>query len=155
MQADSKILQTQINPILLSRSKSFFKRLELHFSFRYSNFQLVYFFSLTSGQTGRLFVTTLKVSFQLYVPGGGGLSNKLLSDTDIPLSSIESVYELHGENSDKKRKLALGSVLPTNKISGIVIRCKNFKFFKFKFNLQSMKVDGGRNITNAILHYAR
>jgi len=110
---------------------------------------------LTSGQTGRLFVTTLKVSFQLYVPGGGGLSNKLLSDTDIPLSSIESVYELHGENSDKKRKLALGSVLPTNKISGIVIRCKNFKFFKFKFNLQSMKVDGGRNITNAILHYAR
>ena len=95
------------------------------------------------------------MSFQLYVPGGGGLSNKLLSDTDIPLSSIESVYELHGENSDKKRKLALGSVLPTNKISGIVIRCKNFKFFKFKFNLQSMKVDGGRNITNAILHHAR
>ena len=87
--------------------------------------------------------------------GGGGLSNKLLSDTDIPLSSIESVYELHGENGDKKKKLALGSVLPTNKISGIVIRCKNFKFFKFKFNLQSMKVDGGRNITNAILHYAR
>lgn len=110
---------------------------------------------LTSGQTGRLFVTTLKVSFQLYVPGGRGLSNKLLSDMDIPLSSIESVYELHGENSDKKRKLALGSVLPTNKISGIVIRCKNFKFFKFKFNLQSMKVDGGRNITNAILHHAR
>jgi len=110
---------------------------------------------LTSGQTGRLLVTTLKVSFQLYVAGGGGLSNKLLSDTDIPLSSIESVYELHGENGDKKKKLALGSVLPTNKISGIFIRCKNFKFFKFKFNLQSMKVDGGRNITNAILHYAR
>lgn len=112
-------------------------------------------FGLTSGQTGRLFVTTLKVSFQLYVPGGGGLFNKLLSDADIPLASIESVWELHGENSDKKRRLALGSVLPSNKISGIVIRCKNFKIFKFKYNLQSMKVDGGRNITNAILHHAR
>ena len=31
----------------------------------------------------------------------------------IPLTSIESVWELHGENSDKKRRLALGSVSNT------------------------------------------
>lgn len=117
-------------------------------------------FRLTSGHTGDLYVTTLKVSFEHYLSGGEARTNKLVADTDIPLSWIETVYELYGDNADKKRKLVMGSSrsvrsTANNKVDGIFILCKNFKIYKFKFNLQSSKVDAGRNIANAILHHAR
>ena len=117
-------------------------------------------FRLTSGHTGDLYVTTLKVSFEHYLSGSEARTNKLVGDTDIPLSRIETVYELYGDNADKKRKLVMGSSrsvrsTANNKVDGIFILCKNFKIYKFKFNLQSSKVDAGRNIANAILHHAR
>ena len=48
-----------------------------------------YFVRLTSGQTGVMFVTTLKVSFEQHLQNGNENSrrkNKLLKETDIPLS---------------------------------------------------------------------
>ena len=68
------------------------------------------------------------------------------------LFSIEAVYEIHGDNDEKKRKLAFGSV-PSGEINGIFIRCKNFKFYKFNFKFANIKA--GKNIVIPILHHAR
>jgi myotubularin-related protein 10/11/12 len=109
----------------------------------------------TSGQTGSLFVTTLKLSFKQHLvkdssPRRG--KNKLLTDTDISLSSIHSIYEISGENGERRKKLTLGSNI-TNRVDGLFIVCKNFKFFRFSFKFSSL--DQGRNITNALLHHSR
>jgi len=107
---------------------------------------------MTSGQTGALFVTTLKLSFKLHVEKDFPRSNKLLGDTDIPLSSIQTVYEITGDAGDKRKKLPLGSNV-SNKIDGIFVLCKNFRFLRFSFKFAG--VDTGRNITNALLHHSR
>jgi len=108
---------------------------------------------VTSGQTGALFVTTLKLSFKPHVPNiSCSRRNKLLSDTDITLSSVQSIYESSGETTERKKKLALGSNI-TNRVDGLLIVCKNFKFFRFSFKFCG--VDQGRNITNALLHHSR
>jgi len=108
----------------------------------------------TSGQTGALFVTTLKLSFKnhLTTEESSSQQNKLLSNTDISLSSIEAVFEIHGDNADKRRRLMFGSSIP-HRIEGIFVLCKNFKFLKFSFKFST--VDAGRNITNALLHHSR
>ena len=62
------------------------------------------------------------------------------------------MYEISGENSEKKKKLNFCQIL-NDDIEGIFIRCKNFKFYKFNFKFA--KVDAGRSIANAILHHAR
>eukprot|EP00092_Neocalanus_flemingeri_P065809 GFUD01080088.1.p1 GENE.GFUD01080088.1~~GFUD01080088.1.p1 ORF type:complete len:790 (-),score=210.39 GFUD01080088.1:709-3078(-) len=107
---------------------------------------------MTSGQTGALFVTTLKLSFKLHVEKDAPRSNKLLGDTDITLSSIQAVYEILGDTGEKRKKLPLGSNV-SNKIDGIFVLCKNFRFLRFSFKFAG--VDTGRNITNALLHHSR
>lgn len=107
---------------------------------------------MTSGQTGALFVTTLKLSFKLHVEKETGRQNKLLGEMDIPLSSIQYVYEILGEAGEKRKKLPLGSNV-SNKIDGIFVMCKNFRFLRFSFKFSG--VDAGRNITNALLHHSR
>ena len=51
---------------------------------------MIFIFRFTSGQTGQIFVTTLKISFQEHVNSGGEKDktedNKLLAKNDIPLS---------------------------------------------------------------------
>jgi len=108
-----------------------------------------------SGCTGNMFVTTFKISFEHDVPPSDETNenkNKRFPETDIPLASIEAVYEIHGDNDEKKRKLAFGSV-PSGEINGIFIRCKNFKFYKFNFKFANIKA--GKNIVIPILHHAR
>eukprot|EP00092_Neocalanus_flemingeri_P008217 GFUD01008859.1.p1 GENE.GFUD01008859.1~~GFUD01008859.1.p1 ORF type:complete len:861 (-),score=226.89 GFUD01008859.1:737-3319(-) len=120
-----------------------------------SNFKLKDCFAptwMTSGQTGALFVTTLKLSFKLHVEKDAPRSNKLLGDTDITLSSIQAVYEILGDTGEKRKKLPLGSNV-SNKIDGIFVLCKNFRFLRFSFKFAG--VDTGRNITNALLHHSR
>jgi len=107
---------------------------------------------MTSGQTGALFVTTLKLSFKLHVEKEVQRSNKILGDMDVPLSSIQAVYEIVGDAGEKRKKLPLGSNVG-NKIDGIFILCKNFRFLRFSFKFAG--VDTGRNITNALLHHSR
>jgi len=107
---------------------------------------------MTSGQTGALFVTTLKLSFKLHVEKDAPRNNKLLGDMDVPLSSIQTVYELWGDAGEKRKKLPLGSNV-SNKIDGIFVLCKNFRFLRFSFKFSG--VDAGRNITNALLHHSR
>lgn len=107
---------------------------------------------MTSGQTGALFVTTLKLSFKLHVEKESPRNNKLLGDNDVPLSSIQTVYEIWGDAGEKRKKLPLGSNV-SNKIDGIFVLCKNFRFLRFSFKFAG--VDTGRNITNALLHHSR
>jgi len=107
---------------------------------------------MTSGQTGALFVTTLKLSFKFHVEKEVQRNNKILGDTDVPLSSIQAVYEIWGDSGEKRKKLPLGSNV-ANKIDGIFILCKNFRFLRFSFKFAG--VDTGRNITNALLHHSR
>ena len=99
-------------------------------------------------------MTTLKLSFKnhLNTEETSGRENKLLGNTDISLSSIEAVFEIYGDSGDRKRRLQFGSSVP-NKIEGIFVLCKNFKFLKFSFKFAT--VDAGRNITNALLHHCR
>ena len=49
---------------------------------------------MTSGHTGCLFVTTLRLSLQLHTAASKERSNKLLGEQDVTLSSIEAVYEV-------------------------------------------------------------
>lgn len=99
-------------------------------------------------------MTTLKLSFKnhLNTEETSGRENKLLGNTDISLSSIEAVFEIYGDAGDRKRRLQFGSSVP-NKIEGIFVLCKNFKFLKFSFKFSTL--DAGRNITNALLHHSR
>ena len=73
---------------------------------------------MTSGHTGCLFVTTLRLSLQLHT--GDAIKekcNKLLGEQDVTLSSIEAVYEVQGEAGDResrggrRKKLPLGSTV--------------------------------------------
>ena len=52
----------------------------------YPFINLTFLDRMTSGQTGALFVTTLKLSFKLHVEKESLRSNKLLGDMDVPLS---------------------------------------------------------------------
>ena len=99
-------------------------------------------------------MTTLKLSFKTHLntEETSRRENKLLSNTDISLSSIEAVFEIYGDSADRKRRLQFGSSVP-NKIEGIFVLCKNFKFLKFSFKFAT--VEAGRNITNALLHHCR
>ena len=49
---------------------------------------------MTSGHTGCLFVTTLRLSLQLHTAASKERANKLLGEQDVTLSSIEAVYEV-------------------------------------------------------------
>ena len=49
---------------------------------------------MTSGHTGCLFVTTLRLSLQLHTAASKERGNKLLGEQDVTLSSIEAVYEV-------------------------------------------------------------
>ena len=50
---------------------------------------------MTSGHTGCLFVTTLRLSLQLHTAAHSKeRGNKLLGEQDVTLSSIEAVYEV-------------------------------------------------------------
>ena len=49
---------------------------------------------MTSGHTGCLFVTTLRLSLQLHTTASKEKGNKLLGEQDVTLSSIEAVYEV-------------------------------------------------------------
>ena len=70
----------------------------------------------------------------------------------ILIYSIQTVYEITGDAGDKRKKLPLGSNV-SNKIDGIFVLCKNFRFLRFSFKFAG--VDTGRNITNALLHHSR
>jgi len=108
---------------------------------------------MTSGQTGTLFVTTLKLSLKLHVEKDiAPTKNKLVDELDIPLSCIQSVYEIWGDNGEKKKKLPMWSNV-SNKINGLFIQCKNFRFLRFSFKFSG--VETGRNVTNALLHHSR
>lgn len=109
---------------------------------------------MTSGVTGSLFVTTLKLSLKLHIEDEERLKrNKILAAFDIPLSSIFAIYEVSGgDTSEKKKKLLFGSNI-SNRIDGVFILCKNFKFFRFSFKFSG--VDQGRNVVNALLHHVR
>ena len=54
---------------------------------------------MTSGHTGCLFVTTLRLSLQLHTATNKERANKLLGEQDVTLSSIEAVYEVQIPNT--------------------------------------------------------
>ena len=55
---------------------------------------------MTSGHTGCLFVTTLRLSLQLHTATSNKeRANKLLGEQDVTLSSIEAVYEVQIPNT--------------------------------------------------------
>ncbi|XP_076105150.1 myotubularin-related protein 10-B-like isoform X7 [Mytilus galloprovincialis] len=116
-----------------------------------------------SGVSGKLFVTNFKVSFvtedrSSYEGSNRRQRNLLMGDFDIPLTSIDTVYqEIDNDPSPKmisggrRRKLSPGTTV-SSYTKYIEIHCKNFNVHVF--GLKFTPRDQNKMIVNTILHYA-
>ncbi|XP_061163941.1 myotubularin-related protein 10-A-like isoform X2 [Saccostrea echinata] len=106
------------------------------------------------GTSGKLFITNFKLTFltgdrSSYEKEAQRQRNKIIDDGDIPLTNIESIYQV--VSGGKRRKL-----LPNTTVSTLTkyleIHCKDFRthVFGFKFSPK----DQIKKITNAVIHYA-
>ncbi|CAB3379605.1 Hypothetical predicted protein [Cloeon dipterum] len=104
------------------------------------------------GRSGTLFVTNFKLSFVPCVStekeGPECQKSRLLGEFDVSLCNIDCVYHITRE---KKRKL-IGGQNVSSKIKGLLIVCKNMRTLTYSFKFSS--VNSGKNIANALLHYA-
>ncbi|XP_033108251.1 myotubularin-related protein 10-B-like isoform X2 [Anneissia japonica] len=111
------------------------------------------FSGLNSGISGSLYCTNFKISFSTATKPSHDLveldhKNLLYKENDIPLTSVEAVYQV---SSNRRRLLSPNSTV-SNGIKVLEIRCKNFKVhtFSFKFTLKKEN----KTIVNTILHHA-
>ncbi|GFN75259.1 myotubularin-related protein 10-a, partial [Plakobranchus ocellatus] len=109
------------------------------------------------GIIGHLFVTNFKISFvtadkSSYPDGDNNqvvMRSKLLENTDIPLTYVDTIYQV--SSGARKRKLIPGnSVSTTTKY--LEIYCKDFQVHVFGFKFTS--ADQNRQITDAIAHFS-
>ena len=71
--------------------------------------------------------------------GGGGVGeNRVIGNNALHVLVNELERDYRRENADKKRKLSIGSS-HHSKIDGILIICKNFKFYKYADYLMECK----------------
>ncbi|KAH9520425.1 Myotubularin- protein 10 [Bulinus truncatus] len=109
------------------------------------------------GISGHLFITNFKISFvtadKSSYPDGENIQttqrNKLLNNTDIPLTCVDAVYQI--SSGSKRRKLPPGSTI-TTPTKYLEIHCKDFQVhvFGFKFSKKEQTV----KITDAIVRFA-
>nr|XP_034317293.1 myotubularin-related protein 10-B isoform X9 [Crassostrea gigas] len=106
------------------------------------------------GISGKLFITNFKLTFltgdrSSYDQQNRRQRNKLIDDGDIPLTNIESIYQVV---SGGKRKKLLPNTTVSTLTKYLEIHCKDFRthVFGFKFTPK----DQIKKITNAVIHYA-
>ncbi|XP_063237676.1 myotubularin-related protein 10-B [Bacillus rossius redtenbacheri] len=106
---------------------------------------------MKQGKSGVLIITNFKLSFITTESRPrdelGSQQNMLLGEHDVCLSNVDVVYQTAG---DKKRRLSPGTV--PEKVKGLHVVCKNMRVFTFSFKFSP--VGHGKNVTNALLHYA-
>ncbi|KAK3096634.1 hypothetical protein FSP39_001921 [Pinctada imbricata] len=107
------------------------------------------------GVSGKLFVTNFKVTF---ITGDRSTydgqppkrqRNLLINDYDIPLTSIDTIYQVMSGN--KRRKLVPGSTVSTF-TKYLEIYCKNFSVHVFGFKFSPKEQN--KKVANAIVHHA-
>ncbi|XP_076465235.1 myotubularin-related protein 10-B-like isoform X2 [Babylonia areolata] len=106
------------------------------------------------GISGNLFVTNFKVSFVTADKSSYSLKetkhqrNKLIDDNDIPLTCIDTVYQVL--SGGRRKALVLGqTVSSTSKY--LEIHCKDFRIHVFGFKF--VPKDQNKRVTNTILHH--
>ncbi|XP_078313299.1 myotubularin-related protein 10-A-like isoform X3 [Crassostrea virginica] len=106
------------------------------------------------GISGKLFITNFKLTFltgdrSSYDQSNHRQRNKIIDDGDIPLTSIESIYQVV---SGGKRKKLLPNTTVSTMTKYLEIHCKDFRthVFGFKFTPK----DQIKKMTNAVIHYA-
>ncbi|KAL5005209.1 hypothetical protein ScPMuIL_018665 [Solemya velum] len=102
------------------------------------------------GISGSLFVTNFKISFMTsdrssYIEQNKHHRNLLLEEHDIPLTGIDSVYQI---SSGRKKRVTPGSVVSDSKL--LQICCKDLQVHTFGF---SSKQDN-KKVTLAIVQHA-
>ncbi|XP_056020782.1 myotubularin-related protein 10-A-like isoform X4 [Ostrea edulis] len=106
------------------------------------------------GISGKLFITNFKLTFltgdrSSYEKESKRQRNKVIDDGDIPLTNIESIYQVV---SGGKRKKLLPNTTVSTVTKYLEIYSKDFRthVFGFKFSPK----DQIKKITNAVIHYA-
>ncbi|KAK0054062.1 myotubularin-related protein 10 [Biomphalaria pfeifferi] len=109
------------------------------------------------GISGHLFITNFKISFvtadkSSYPDGDNNQApqrNKLLNNTDIPLTCVEAIYQV--SSGDKRRRLLPGMNI-TTQTKYLEIHCKDFQIhsFGFKFTIK----ENAQKITDAIVRFS-
>ncbi|RUS88205.1 hypothetical protein EGW08_004037 [Elysia chlorotica] len=109
------------------------------------------------GIIGHLFVTNFKISFvpadkSSYPDGDNSqviLRSKLLENTDIPLTFVDTIYQV--SSGARRRKLVPGSSVTTT-TKYLEIYCKDFQVHVFGFRFAAQ--DQNKQITEAIAHFS-
>ncbi|XP_033749609.1 myotubularin-related protein 10-B-like isoform X2 [Pecten maximus] len=106
------------------------------------------------GISGKLFVTNFKVCFltadrsSYEGPSAKRQRNKLIRDTDIPLTNIDAIYQVV---SGKRRKLTPGTTV-SNITKYLELHCKDFRVHTFGFKFSPK--DQNKKLLNAVVHHA-
>ncbi|XP_064618787.1 myotubularin-related protein 10-A-like isoform X2 [Lineus longissimus] len=105
------------------------------------------------GIVGSLFCTNFRLSYvtadaSLFAMDDGKQRNRLIGEHDIPLMSIDAVYEV----SKGKRKKLLPASSIVKRAKHLEIHCKDFRVHSFGFKLASK--EEGKVFVNAILCHA-
>lgn len=109
------------------------------------------------GISGHVFVTNFKIAFvtadkSSYPDGDNNRSsqrNKLLENTDIPLTCVDTIYQV--SSGERRRKLIPGNTVSTP-TKYLEIHCKDYQIhiFGFKFTPK----DQAKQVTDAIAHFS-
>ncbi|KAK7501560.1 hypothetical protein BaRGS_00006991 [Batillaria attramentaria] len=108
------------------------------------------------GISGNLFVTNFKVSFvtadkssYTHDEKKQQQRNKLIDDTDIPLTSIDTIYQVL--SGGKRKSCTPGSIVSSSS-KYLEIHCKDFRIHVFGFKF--VPKEQNKRVTQAILHHS-
>ncbi|KAL8602283.1 hypothetical protein ACOMHN_022796 [Nucella lapillus] len=113
---------------------------------------------MKQGISGNLFVTNFKVAFvtadkSSYADKNAADTkhqrNKLIDDNDIPLTCIDTIYQVL--SGGKRRALSLGQTV-SSASKYLEIHCKDFRIHVFGFKF--VPKDQNKRVMNTILHHA-
>ncbi|BFY97216.1 hypothetical protein BsWGS_00256 [Bradybaena similaris] len=110
------------------------------------------------GISGNLFITNFKISFitadKSSYPDRDNTNaprrNRLLENTDIPLTCIDSIYQV--SSGARRRKLMPGSSLTATTTKYLEIYCKDFQIYVFGFKFTPK--DQHKPIADALVHFS-
>ncbi|XP_059174650.1 myotubularin-related protein 10-B-like isoform X2 [Physella acuta] len=109
------------------------------------------------GISGHLFVTNFKISFvtadkSSYPDGDNNRTpqrNKLLENTDIPLTCVDNIYQV---SSGARRKKLIPGTSVTTPTKYLEIHCKDFQIHVFGFKFTPK--DQNKQVTDAVVHFS-
>lgn len=106
------------------------------------------------GMSGKLCATNFKLTFvtadrSSYELQGKRQRNKLMDEDDIPLTCIDSIYQV--TRSGKRKKLTQG-MTSSSRTEILEIHCKDFRIHKFSFKFTNKTQS--KQFANILVHHA-